>query len=229
MPDFRAGIEHVVGWMGRQKGDCVPGTLQVRGVLKFTLCWCLLSGTVEEQGWGWGQGLGPMHIPMPLVSADTLVTISSKLAPASAMAPATCKEASMGEGCPHVTAEGHCIFTHLVHEDSATQPAAPSFLLAGEGAVIAHHHHPYIGALCPCPLQCQPKVQAVPGIVLHDQQRPHCEQEVKPQAHGVPMPHSVIIPAPAAVTARMAARMLPTAGEVKTAPATTPLSMPFPM
>lgn len=92
--------------MGRQEGSCVPGTLQVRGVLKFTLCWCLLSGTVEEQRWGWGQGLGPVHIPMALVTADTLVTISSKLAPASAMAPATCKRASMGEGRLHVNHRG---------------------------------------------------------------------------------------------------------------------------
>lgn len=44
-----------------------------------------------------------------------------------------------------------------------------------------------------------------------------------------PAPHHTILPAPACVTARMAARMLPTAGEVKTAPATTPVSMPFPM
>lgn len=123
MPDFRAGIGHVSDWMGRQKGSFVPSTLQVHGVLNFTLCWCLLSGTVEEQGWGWGQGSGPMHIPMALVSADTLVTISSKLAPASAMAPATYKRASMGEGRPHVNqrgallphkpcAQGQCHTTH---------------------------------------------------------------------------------------------------------------------
>lgn len=127
------------------------------------------------------------------------------------------------------TTEGHRIPTHLVHEDGAAQPAAPGFLLAGEGAVIAHHHHPHVGPLCPCPLQCQPKVQAVPRVVLHDQQRPHCEQQVTPRPHGSPTPHSVTVPAPASVTARMAARMLPTAGEVKMAPATTPLSMPFPM
>lgn len=44
-----------------------------------------------------------------------------------------------------------------------------------------------------------------------------------------PVPPRATLPAPACVTARMAARMLPTAGEVKTAPATTPVSIPFPM
>lgn len=44
-----------------------------------------------------------------------------------------------------------------------------------------------------------------------------------------PVPPHVTLPAPACVTARMAARTLPTAGEVNTAPATTPVSIPFPM
>ena len=37
------------------------------------------------------------------------------------------------------------------------------------------------------------------------------------------------LPVPAWATALMAARMLPTAGEVNTAPAMTPVSIPFPM
>lgn len=37
------------------------------------------------------------------------------------------------------------------------------------------------------------------------------------------------IPAPACFTVRIAAKMLPTAGEVNTGPATTAVSIPFPM
>lgn len=66
------------------------GTWGARLGLKSTPCWCLLSVTGE----------GPARLPMALVTADTLLTISSRLAPASARAPATCKGrgATRGEG-----------------------------------------------------------------------------------------------------------------------------------
>lgn len=66
------------------------GTWGARLGLKSTPCWCLLSVTGE----------GPARLPMALVTADTLLTISSRLAPASARAPATCKGrvAARGEG-----------------------------------------------------------------------------------------------------------------------------------
>lgn len=64
-------------------------------------------------------------------------------------------------------------------EDGATDPAAPSFPWLGEGTVVAHHHHPHISPLSPCPLQGHPEIQPVPGVVLHNQEDPSCRMDVE--------------------------------------------------
>lgn len=130
---------------------------------------------------------------------------------------------------------------HLVDEHGATQPPAACLLQHGEGAVVPNDHHLHGDALSPGLLPGQAKVEPVPSVILHDEEGPSCGSSrqgpvsaapaatpVCPPADAPLSPVSVS-PVPAWATALIAARMLPTAGEVNTAPAMTPVSIPFPM
>ena len=50
----------------------------------------------------------------------------------------------------------------LQDEDGASNSTAPDQVLAGQGAVIAHHQHVHLETLSLGLLDSQPKVQAVP-------------------------------------------------------------------
>lgn len=187
----------VPAW-GGQMGLSLGGFGAGRGHGEVLICPRAVNCQVGWGGWGWEtrQGnpgaphrapRGPTHVPIALAAAETLSTISFKLAPASARAPATCKEQQWvrdhrapspknplsPQGCGG--GPGHQRHpTDLVYEDGAAQPAAPGFLQGGESAVVPHHHHLHVGPLRPCPLQRQPKVKPIPGVVLHNQEGPSC-------------------------------------------------------
>ena len=123
--------------------------------------------------------------------------------------------------------------THLVYEHCATEPASARLLQDGEGAVVPDDHHLHGDALRPGLFPGQAEVEPVPGVVLHDEEGPHCGSSQQDPVSACPPNSSPSckpgLPVPAWATALMAARMLPTAGEVNTAPAMTPVSIPFPM
>lgn len=123
--------------------------------------------------------------------------------------------------------------SHLVYEHCAAEPPPACLLQDGEGAVIPDDHHLHRDALSLGLLPGQAEVEPIPRVVLHDEEGPHCRSSRQGPVSACP-PHSSPscmpgLPVPAWATALMAAKMLPTAGEVNTAPAMTPVSIPFPM
>ena len=120
-----------------------------------------------------------------------------------------------------------------MYEHCATEPASARLLQDGEGAVVPDDHHLHGDALRPGLFPGQAEVEPVPGVVLHDEEGPHCGSSQQDPVSACPPNSSPSckpgLPVPAWATALMAARMLPTAGEVNTAPAMTPVSIPFPM
>lgn len=121
-----------------------------------------------------------------------------------------------------------------MYKHRATQPPPACLLQDGEGAVIPDHHHLHRDAFSPGLLPGQAEVEPIPSVVLHDEEGPHCRSSRQGSAPLLCPPRRSPscmpgLPVPAWATALMAARMLPTAGEVNTAPAMTPVSIPFPM
>ena len=131
---------------------------------------------------------------------------------------------------------------HLVYEHGATEAPPAGLLQDGEGTVIPNDHHLHGDALSPGLLPGQAEIEPISSVVLHDEEGPHCRSSQ--WAPSVPPPTPLPppagppgsspsctpgLPVPTWATALMAARMLPTAGEVNTAPAMTPVSIPFPM
>lgn len=154
-----------------------------------------------------------------------------------AQVPGAARRRQAGRGWPACVQMGTA---HLVYEHCATQPPPACLLQDGEGAVIPNDHHLHRDARSPGLLPGQAEVEAIPSVVLHDEEGPHyrssrqgtisacphCPPACYPGSSPASTPG---LPVPAWATALMAARMLPTAGEVNTAPAMTPVSIPFPM
>lgn len=61
------------------------------------------------------------------------------------------------------------VVVYLVYEDGATQASPPGLAGLVKGAVLCYYHHVNSDAVVMGLLCCQSKVEAIAGVVLHNE------------------------------------------------------------